>query len=100
MDTWNGLDFFIFLIFASSTILGMVRGATREIISMMCLSVALIFSIKFTIPLAVFFNRSPLINNVVDNPFMQNFMQAIDAGPLTPELLAQIFYSISLLICF
>ena len=100
MDAWNGLDFFIFLIFASNTILGMVRGAIREIISMMCLSVALIFMIKFTVPLARFCNSSPLISNVVNNSIMQNFMQAIGAGPITPDLLYQIFYSLSLLICF
>ncbi len=100
MNAWNGLDFFIFLIFASNTILGMVRGAMKEIISMMCLSVALIFTIKFTVPLAAFCNRSPLISSVVDNQFVQNFMQAIGAGPLTADLLYQTFYSISLLICF
>jgi uncharacterized membrane protein required for colicin V production len=100
MNSWNGFDFLIFLIFAANTVLGMSRGATKEIISMMCLSVALIFSIKFTIPLAAFFNQSPLINNVVDNSFIQNFMLAIGAGPMTADLLMQTFYSISLLICF
>jgi len=100
MNNWNGLDFFIFLIFVANTILGMARGATKEIVSMMCLSVALIFTIKFTIPLAAFFNSSPLINDVVDSTFTQNFMAAINAGPLTANLLTELFYSISLLICF
>lgn len=100
MDSWNGLDFFIFLIFAANTVLGMQRGASREIISMMCLSAALIFMIKFTVPLAMFLNRSPLINDVVNNQFMQNFMIAIGAGPLTADLLMEIMYCISMLICF
>ena len=100
MNTWSGFDFLIFLIFSLNTILGMVRGAMREIMSMICLSVSLIFTIKFTIPVADFCNRSPLIIDVVDNQIMQNFMQAIGAGPLTVTLLNQIFYSISLLICF
>jgi hypothetical protein len=100
MDSWNGLDFLIFLIFAANTVLGMQRGASREIISMMCLSAALIFTIKFTVPLALFFNRSPLIADVVGNQFMQNFMIAIGAGPLTAELLMEIMYCISMLICF
>ena len=100
MNNWNGFDFFIFLIFALNTILGMSRGALKEIISMMCLSVALIFTIKFTIPLTNFFNSSPLIVDVVSSPIIQNFMQAIGAGPLTANLLFQIFYAISLLICF
>lgn len=100
MNNWNGLDFLIFLIFAANTILGMARGATKEIISMICLSVALIFTIKFTVPLATFFNSSPLIKNVVDNMFMQNFMLAIGAGPLTESLLRETFYSLSMLVCF
>lgn len=100
MNTWNSLDFFILLIFAANTILGMARGATKEIVSMMCLSVALIFAIKFTVPLATFFNSSPLINDVVDNQITKNFMLAIGAGPVTASLLEQIFYSISMLICF
>lgn len=100
MDNWNGLDFFIFLIFAANTILGIVRGATKEIISTMCLSVALIFTLKFTMPLARFFNNSPLITDVIDSSLTQNFMWAIGAGPLTTSLLSEISYSISLLICF
>jgi len=100
MNNWTGFDFFIFLIFAANTILGMSRGATKEIISMMCLCVALIFTIKFTVPLANFFNHSPLINEVVDSSIISNFMQAIGAGPVTADLLQQIFYSISMLICF
>jgi uncharacterized membrane protein required for colicin V production len=100
MDSWNGLDFLIFLIFALNTIIGMQRGASREIIAMMCLSAALIFTIKFTVPLAAFFNSSPLINNVVDNYFTQNFMLAIGAGPLTADMLMEAMYCISMLICF
>lgn len=100
MNSWNGLDFLIFLIFALNTILGMVRGSAKEIISMMCLCVALIFMIKFTVPLANFFNSSPLIVDVVDNKIIQNFMLAIGAGPMTASLLKEIFYSISILICF
>src|SRR3990167_9637606 len=100
MNSWNGLDFLIFLIFALNTIIGMQRGASKEIIAMMCLSVALIFTIKFTVPLTMFFNSSPLINDVVDNPMTQNFMIAIGAGPLTDDMLMELNYSISLLICF
>ncbi len=100
MNNWNGLDFFVFLILVLNTILGLARGATREIISMMCLSAALIFSIVFTVPLTNFFNSSPLANAVVTSIFVQNFMAAIGAGPLTTYLLNQIMYSISLLICF
>lgn len=100
MNNWNGLDFFIFLIFAVNTLLGMNRGAAKEIISMMCLCVGLIFAVKFTIPVAAFFNSSPLMNTVVDNKIMQNFMLAINAGPLTIGLLKELFFSISLLICF
>lgn|SRR3990167_1365780 len=100
MNSWNGLDFLIFLILALNTILGMSRGASREIISMMCLSAALIFTIRFTVPIAMFFNSSPYAINVVDNPLTQNFMIAIDAGPLTVDMIHEVMYSISLLICF
>lgn len=71
-----------------------------RIMAMMCLCAALIVTIKFTVPLATFFNHSPLINNVVDNQFMQRFMVAIGAGPITAELLQQLFYSISMLVWF
>lgn len=100
MNNWNGLDFIIFLIFASNTILGMARGATKEIVSILSLSVALIFTIKFTVPLATFFNGSPLIVDVIDNVFTQRFMTAIGAGPLTANTLMEVFYCISMLICF
>lgn len=100
MASWNGLDFFIFLILVINTVLGMSRGASKEIISLMCLSAALIFSIKFTVPLANFFNSSPLMNNVVDNSMTRNFMSAIGAGPLTTSSLSELMYCISLLICF
>ena len=100
MNSWNGLDFFIFLIFAVNTLLGMSRGAGKEIISLMCLSLALIFTIKFSVPLANFFNSSPLINDVVSNRNAQTFMLQTNAGQLSVNLLHEIFYSISLLICF
>jgi uncharacterized membrane protein required for colicin V production len=100
MDNWNGLDFFVFLIFAANTILGFARGAIREVISMMGLSVSLIFAIKFTVPLANFFNQSPSISSVLDASIIQNFMQAIGAGSLTGKMLYQVCYSVSLLICF
>lgn len=100
MDSWNGLDFLIFLIFAVNTLLGMSRGAAKEIISTMCLCVALVCTIKFTIPLAIFFNKSPLAIDVVNSKFIQNFMLSVGLGPLTESLLHQVFYSISLLICF
>jgi uncharacterized membrane protein required for colicin V production len=100
MNAWNGLDFFIFLIFAANTILGMSRGASREIISMMCLSVALIFTIKFTVPLALLLNKSSLIVDVVDSSFTKNLMLAIGAGPLTQDALMEVMYCISMLLCF
>lgn len=100
MNSWNGLDFFIFLILVLNTVLGMARGATKEIISLMCLSAALIFSVKFTVPLTKFFNNSPIVVDVIDSKVMQNFMEAINAGPLTADLLHEIMYCISLLICF
>lgn len=100
MSSWNGLDFLIFLIIVVNFILGMSRGASKEIIALICLSMALIFTIQFTVPLGHFLNSSPLINDVVDSKIVQNFMMAIDAGPLTSNLLMQIMYSISMLICF
>lgn len=100
MNNWNGLDFFIFLILALNTVQGMSRGTAKEIVSMMCLSIALIFAIKFTIPLANFFNSSPLIHDVIKTPMIQRFMHAIGAGSLTLTLLYETMYSISLLICF
>ncbi len=100
MDSWNGFDFFVFLIFAVNTLLGMSRAAAKEIISMMCLSVALIVTIKFTIPLTIFFNKSPLIIKVIENKNIQNFMFSLGLNPLGENALQQIFYSISLLVCF
>ncbi len=100
MSSWNGLDFFIFLIFLLNTILGMSRGATKEIISMMCLSAALIFTIRFTVPLTHFFDSSPLIQDVIDSSFIRNFMRAIGAAPLTADLLHEISWSLSVLVCF
>ncbi len=100
MSSWSGLDFFIFLIFVLNTILGMSRGATKEIISMMCLSVALIFTIRFTIPIAVFLDKSPLIQSVLDAQMIKNFMNIIGAGPLTLDMLTELTYCVSVLICF
>lgn len=100
MNNWNNLDFIILLIFAANTVLGLARGATKEIVSTICLSIALIFTIKFTVPLANFFNSSPLVNDVVDSDIVKNFMAAIGAGTLTASTFQEIFYSISLLICF
>lgn len=100
MNSWTGFDFIIFLIFAVNTVLGMSRGATKEIISTLCLSMGLIFAIKFTIPLTNFFNSSPLITDVISSNFVQNFMVSIGAGPLTADMLYQIAYSLSLLVCF
>jgi len=100
MNTWNGLDFIIFLIFALNTFTGMNRGASREIISMMCLCMSLIITIRFTVPLAQFFNGSPLMIDVVSSTVVQRFMSAVGVGPLTADLLKQLFYSISMLICF
>ena len=100
MNSWNGFDFLIFLIFAANTILGMSRGALKEIISMMCLSVGLIFAIKFTIPLADLFNQSPLIVDVVNNIFIQNFMHAINAGGVHLRFTLPDILFLSLLICF
>jgi len=100
MNDWNGFDFLIFLIFIVNTLLGMSRAATKEIISMASLSAALICAIKFTIPLSLFFNRSPLIIDVVANKHIQNFMLSLGLNPLGEDSLQEIFYSISLLVCF
>jgi len=100
MNNWTSFDFLIFLILVMNVIQGMSRGTAKELISLMCLSVALIFTIKFTIPLANFFNKSPLIATVIDNPMIKRFLHEIGAGPLTQELLKQVTYSINLLICF
>lgn len=100
MGNWSGLDFFIFLILLLNTLLGMARGATKEIIAMSCLCIALIFTIKFTIPLAAFLNQSPLIVDVIGSNVAQNFMAAIGMPPLTQEMLFHVGYCISLLICF
>jgi uncharacterized membrane protein required for colicin V production len=100
MNDWNGLDFLIFLIFAMNTILGMTRGATKEIISTLCLSVGLIFSIRFCVPLTNFLSASPLIADVIDNSMTVNFMSSIGAAPLTTEFLRQFSFSMALMICF
>ncbi len=100
MNNWNGLDFFVFLILTLNTIRGMSRGAGKELIALMCLSAALIFSIKFTVPLTNFLNQSPMMIAAVDNTFIKNFLHTIGAGPLTLGLSQQLMYTISLLICF
>jgi len=106
MSNWNGLDFFIFLIFFVNTMLGMSRGAMKEIISMMCLSVALIFTIRFTVPLSDFLNSTPLFDEKSlyygwwTVGVVKNFMAVIGADQITLNLLRELSYSISMLICF
>jgi len=100
MANWNGLDFFIFLIFFVNTLLGMSRGATKEIISMMCLSAGLIFTIKFTVPLTIFLNSSPLIKNVLETSIAQNFITAIGGSTLTIDSFSELSYCIAVLTCF
>jgi len=100
MSSWSGLDFFIFLIFLLNTLLGLARGAIKEIISTICLCAALVFTIQFTIPLTKFVNSSPLLTDVITSDFMQNFMKAIEMPPLTENMLLHLGYCISLLICF
>ncbi len=100
MDQWNGFDFFVFLIFAVNTLLGMSRAAAKEIISMMCLCVALVCTIKFTIPLATLLNKSPLIVDAIGSKYVQNFMTAIGLPPLNENTIYQLFYCVAFLICF
>ena len=100
MNDWNGFDFLVFLIFAVNTIVGMSRGATREVISMLCLSVALIFTIKFTLPLANFLNSSPVAADFVDNPVTIRFIAAVGVEAITLELMREVTFGISLLLCF
>lgn len=100
MSHWGGLDFFIFLILVMNTLLGMARGASKEIISMLCLCVAMIFTIKFTIPLSNFVNSSPLITDVIQSQFVQNFMQAAGMPPLTEDMVLHFGYCVSMLLCF
>lgn len=100
MNQWNGIDFFIFLILFLNLIVGMSRGATKEIISFMCLCVAVIFTIKFTVPLTNYLNQSSLIQSVLSSRLIQNFVLAIGAGPLTVAMLNELAYCLSILICF
>lgn len=100
MNTWNSFDFIIFMILLFNTLLGMSRGAAREIISFLSLSATIICTIKFTIPLTTFFNSSPVMQDVITSKIVQNFMASIGAGPLTQDMLMQLAYSVSLLICF
>lgn len=100
MGSWNGLDFFIFLIFFANIVLGMSRGASKEIVSLMCLSVGVIFTIKFAIPMTNFLNSSPSIQSVLKTQIIQNFMYEVGAGPLTEDMLRELSYSLSIIICF
>lgn len=100
MSGWNGLDFLVFLIFFANMVLGMTRGATKEIISLMCLSVALIFTIKFTIPLQHILMSSPLIHDVLTSSFIQNFTDTIGLDPLSRETLRELSFTLSVLLWF
>jgi len=100
MSSWTGLDFFIFLIFLLNTLLGMSRGGVKEIISMISLCAALVVTIKFTMPLSSWINKSPLITDVITSQFVQNFMTAIEMPSLTEPMVFQLDYSLSLLLCF
>lgn len=100
MNNWNGLDFFVFLILALNTFRGMSRGAGKETIALMCLSVALIFTIKFTVPITHFLIQSPTMMAALDNTMIKNFLHSIGAGPPTLSMLHELMYTISLLICF
>lgn len=100
MNSWSGLDFFILLIFFVNTVLGMSRGASREIISIMCVAVALICTIKFTVPLTEFILGSPAIKDIIDSRITQSFMSMIGADPLTGATIQHIAYCISILVCF
>jgi len=100
MSAWNGLDFLIFLIFFANMVLGMNRGATKEIVSLMCLSVALIFTIKFTIPMQNIIMSSPLLQDVLTSETIQNFMGAIGADPLTADYVRELAFTLSVLIWF
>src|SRR5689334_12430565 len=100
MNSWNGIDFFIFLIFVLNILLGIARGGLKEMISSFSLIVALMITIKFTIPLTEFMNASPLIQEGLTSQFVQNFMHAIDMPPLTEATVLQMNYCLSMLICF
>lgn len=100
MSNWMNIDFFIFFLLAFNTLLGMARGGLKEMISAMCLSAALIFTIKFTVPIANFINNSPLIGDVITSSPIQNFMQQLGMPPLTRAMLLNLGFGISLLICF
>ncbi len=100
MDSWSSLDFLFFFIFFLNSILGLSRGATKEIISSMCLMVALIFLIKFTMRLDLFMNSSPIIQDVITSQFFQNFMAAIGGDPLTTVTIQNWNYVLSVLITF
>lgn len=100
MSGWTGLDFFIFLIFMVNILLGMARGGLKEMISVFSLCIALVITIKFTVPITKFVNSSPLMTDVITSHFFQNFAQAIEMPPLTEATLVQVGYCVSLLICF
>lgn len=108
MNNWNQLDFFIFLILAINFIQGLVRGATREIIALMCLCFAIIVTIKFTVPVETFLNKSPAKTIAAESEIVQNFLysfnDALNNGQqmnITPmALLNRIVFCISLVLCF
>ncbi|SRR5579883_89389 len=100
MSSWTGIDFFIFLILLLNTLMGMSRGATREIVATMCWIAALVVTIKFTLPVMKFINSSPLITTVIATPMVQRFMQQMGLPPLTEQMLLNLNYCISLLVCF
>jgi hypothetical protein len=56
--------------------------------------------IKFTMPVAEYINKSPLIIDVVTSQFVMNFMKAINMPPLTDAVLFSFNFCLSLLICF
>ena len=61
--TW--FDVILFLIIFVNTILGFARGLFREAISLLCLIVAMVVAMKFTIPLSDFLSTSAGFNDVV-----------------------------------
>src|SRR3990167_5439569 len=61
--TW--LDYLIFGVFFLNIILGLARGLLREIIGILSLIVALLVSIKFTLPITEFLNSSDGFKSVI-----------------------------------
>jgi len=100
MNSWNGVDFFIFLIFLMNTLLGMARGGLKEFISSFSLIAALVVTIRFTIPITEFMNGSPMIEEGLTSQFVQNFMHAINMPPLTEAMVLQMNYCLAMMILF